>query len=77
MTHRLIRETDTGILVSDGAGWRAPYPDEFVAVDGGSNWLDLNGERAAIAWLKGIGVGVLVTLAVVAVVAGVIAEGGQ
>lgn len=73
MTLRLIRETETGIEVSDGAGWREPYPGEFVAMPGG-NFLDLNGERAAIAWLKGIAAGVLVALAAVAVVGAVVAE---
>lgn len=62
---RLLMETDTGVLVSDGHGWREPHEGEFVSVDGG-NFLSLNGERAAIAWLKGAFAGSAVTAVVVA-----------
>jgi hypothetical protein len=68
---RLIAETESGIQVSDGAGWRSPYPGEFVAVDGGSNFLELNGETAAVAWWKGLGAGLLLGLGFAAVMLGV------
>lgn len=66
---RLIAETDTGIQVSDGAGWRDPFPGEFIAVDGGSNFLELNGETAAVAWWRGMGVGLMLGAGVVAAIA--------
>jgi hypothetical protein len=66
---RLICETESGIQVSDGHGWRAPYPGEFVAVDGQSNFLELNGESAAVAWWRGLGAGLLIGAGAVAVMA--------
>lgn len=64
---RLIQETESGLMVSDGTGWRAPHPGEFVAMDGGQNYWDLNGERAAVAWLKGAFVGSAVTAVMLSV----------
>lgn len=73
---RLIQETADGIMVSDGHGWREPEPNEFVPVQGG-NYLDLNGERAAVAWWKGVAAGGLTVLAVVAIWAAWYAEHGR
>jgi len=71
---RLIAETETGIQVSDGTGWRDPMPGEFIALDDGSNFLSLNGESAAVAWWKGFGAGIGVTLVTLAICAAVAAE---
>lgn len=71
---RLIAETETGIQVSDGAGWRDPMPGEFLAMDDGSNFLALNAESAAVAWWKGFGAGIGVALVTLAVFAAVAAE---
>ncbi len=71
---RLIMETEAGVQVSEGAGWRDPEPGEFLAMDDGSNFLALNAESVAVAWWKGFGAGIAVALVSLAVFAAVAAE---
>jgi hypothetical protein len=60
--------TESGIRVLDKDGWRAPVNGEVIPT-GDGNYLQVNGEDSAVAFMKGVGIAVVVMMAVVGVCA--------